>query len=88
MAQGSPDEALRHCLLLLALNGIYVLLSKTEEWHLSRDPVYVEYAQWIEEHGMLRFIRHIPFLSCLTYRAPGGEGSRSSDIQQFSEWHV
>lgn len=87
MAQGSPAEALRHCLLLLALNGIYVLRAKTEEWHLSRDPVYVDYARWVEEHGMFRFIRHLPLLSCLTYRVPGGEGVHSSDSQQFSQQH-
>ena len=57
MAQGTPDETLRHCLLLLGLNGIYALRAKTEEWHLSRDPDYVRYAQWIEARGMFRWIR-------------------------------
>ena len=71
IANGTPYEALRHCLLLLALNGIYVLRAKTEEWHLSRDPVYVEYARWMEEHGMFRFIKHLPLLSCLTFRKAG-----------------
>jgi hypothetical protein len=88
VAQASPAEALRNCLLLLALNGIYILRAKTEEWHLSRDPIYVEYASWIEENGMFRFIRDLPWLSCLTYRAPGGERLRPSDSRQFSEQHV
>lgn len=57
LSQGAPDEAFRHCLLLLGLNGIYLLRAKTEEWHLSRDPDYVCYAQWIEQHGLFHFIR-------------------------------
>jgi len=70
MSQGAPDETLRHCLLLLGLNGIYLLRAKTEEWHLSRDPVYVSYALWMEEHGALRWIRHLPLARHLAYRAP------------------
>ena len=57
MASGTPDVALRHCLLLLGLNLVYWLRAKTEEWHLSRDPDYVAYARWIEMHGIFRFIR-------------------------------
>ena len=70
MAQGAPDEVLRHCLLLLGLNGIYALRAKTEEWHLSRDADYVAYALWLEAHGMFRWIRHLPVLCHLAYRAP------------------
>ena len=57
LSQGAPDEALRHCLLLLGLNGLYLLRAKTEEWHLSRDPDYRRYARWIEEHGLFRWAR-------------------------------
>ena len=60
LSQGGPGEALRHCLLLLGLNGIYLLRAKTEEWHLSRDPDYVRYALWIEQHGLFRSLRHLP----------------------------
>lgn len=76
MAQGTPDAALRHSLLLLALNGIYILRAKTEERHLSRDTDYVEYALWIEKHGMFRFIRFLPLLSFLGYKNP----SRQPDV--------
>ncbi|MFY0310193.1 methyltransferase family protein [Leisingera sp. D0M16] len=56
-------EALRHCLLLLGINGIYFLRAKAEEKHLSEDPTYVAYALWIEQHGMLRWLgRLIPML--------------------------
>lgn len=70
MAQGTPDETLRHCLLLLGLNAIYAMRAKTEEWHLSRDPDYVRYALWIEENGMFRWIRHLPVVRYFTYRGP------------------
>jgi len=70
MAQGTPDETLRHCLLLLGLNGIYAMRAKTEEWHLSRDPDYVSYALWMDENGMFRWIRHLPVVCWLAYRAP------------------
>lgn len=49
------DEALRHCLLLLGLNAVYILRAKTEERHLSRDPDYARYAAWIDRHGLFRF---------------------------------
>lgn len=55
-------EALRNCLLLLLVNAIYYLRAKTEERHLSLDPVYVEYAKWIDGHGLLRFINRLPLL--------------------------
>lgn len=70
MAQGSADETLRHCLLLLALNGIYAMRAMTEERHLSQDPDYVAYARWIDHHGMFRFLRHLPVLGNLRYRPP------------------
>lgn len=70
MALGSADVALRHCLLLLALNGIYLLRAKTEEWHLSRDPLYVEYALWMENHGILRWMQGWPVIRQLVYHAP------------------
>lgn len=54
LVHGAPDQSLRHCLLLLGLNGIYLLRAKTEEWHLSRDPDYLRYAAWIAAHGLFR----------------------------------
>lgn len=70
MAQGSPDETLRHCLLLLGLNAIYTLRAKTEERHLSRDPAYVDYALWIDQHGLFRWTRYLPLFGYLAYRRP------------------
>ncbi|MGO9835338.1 MAG: isoprenylcysteine carboxylmethyltransferase family protein [Polyangiaceae bacterium] len=62
------QDALRHSLLLGCVNTIYFLRAKTEERHLSRDPTYVAYALWMNDHGTLRFIgRLIPFFK---YKAP------------------
>jgi protein-S-isoprenylcysteine O-methyltransferase Ste14 len=70
VAQGTVAEALRHSLLLLGLNLVYLLRARTEERHLSRDPDYVAYALWMEEHSLFRFVRHLPILRRLAYRAP------------------
>jgi hypothetical protein len=58
-----PWEAIRHCVALFGQNFVYFLRAKTEEWHLSRDPAYVEYGLWMNEHGVLAFIgRWFPIL--------------------------
>jgi protein-S-isoprenylcysteine O-methyltransferase Ste14 len=63
-----PAMALKHCLGLAFINFIYFMRARTEEKHLSRDPVYVEYALWMNEHGVLRFLgKWIPFFR---YKAP------------------
>jgi protein-S-isoprenylcysteine O-methyltransferase Ste14 len=72
-----PNEgaalALKHSLLLLCVNFIYYMRAKTEERHLSRDPVYVEYALWMNEHGWLRFLNRIPIAKHLfVYKPPTG----------------
>jgi hypothetical protein len=42
------------------LNFIYLMRAKTEEWHLARDPAYVQYAAWIARHGLLASLWRIP----------------------------
>ena len=62
------SAALRNCLLLGLLNLVYYARARTEERHLSRDPKYVAYALWINEHGVLRHLaRALPFTR---YRPP------------------
>jgi hypothetical protein len=56
-------DSLRHCALLGALNFIYFLRARTEERHLSRDPTYVAYALWMRDHGIFRWLKHIPRLA-------------------------
>ncbi len=64
------STALRNCCLLCLVNLIYYARARTEERHLSRDPTYVAYALWINEHGLLRRVtRALPFMR---YRAPAG----------------
>jgi protein-S-isoprenylcysteine O-methyltransferase Ste14 len=80
VASQEASVALRHCLALLLLNGVYFVRARTEEHHLSRDPTYVAYARWIDAHGVLSMLnRRIPWLR---YRAPAaarcvGSGFRS-----------
>ncbi|MEW2911314.1 isoprenylcysteine carboxylmethyltransferase family protein [Leisingera sp. JC11] len=68
------SEALRLSLLLLGINGIYVLRAKAEERHLSEDPAYVAYALWIERHGKLRWLGRL--LPVLRYAPPATAAAR------------
>lgn len=62
------ENSLKACLMLLGINFIYYMRALTEERHLSRDPAYVEYALWMNDHSPLRFInRLLPFVR---YKAP------------------
>jgi protein-S-isoprenylcysteine O-methyltransferase Ste14 len=70
MFNGSWSDTLRRSLLLVSLNFIYYLRAKTEERHLSLDPVYVQYAQWIDEHGVLRRLNRIPIVGALARWRP------------------
>ncbi len=63
-------QSLRGCMLLCMLNGIYYLRAKTEERHLSLDPVYQQYARWIEPHGLLRGLNRLPGIGALARWRP------------------
>ncbi len=52
-------DSVRRCGLLLLINFIYYLRARTEEAHLRRDPVYVQYSDWINEHGLFRWLRRL-----------------------------
>jgi hypothetical protein len=70
------SAAVRNCCLLGLLNLVYFARARTEEKHLSRDPTYVAYALWMNDHGLLRRVGQlIPFMR---YRAPTGAGAESS----------
>ena len=45
-------QAVQSCLLLGGVNLVYFLRAKTEERHLSRDPVYRDYAAYIARNGI------------------------------------
>lgn len=50
---GHFTEAIRNMFMLGCVNFVYYLRAKTEERHLSRDPVYRQYLQAIDEHGLI-----------------------------------
>ncbi len=70
MINSTVDVAVRCSLLLLMLNTIYYLRAKTEERHLSLDPVYRQYALWIERRGVLRFLNRIPVIGAIALWRP------------------
>jgi hypothetical protein len=56
-ASGHWYDALRNCCLIGLLNLVYYLRARTEENHLSlRDPDYVAYALWMNEHGVMSWV--------------------------------
>lgn len=61
VGHGSWQGNLRACLFLLLLNGIYGLRAWTEERHLRKDPAYVEYCRWMDEHGLWSRVRNYFF---------------------------
>jgi protein-S-isoprenylcysteine O-methyltransferase Ste14 len=76
-AVAGGGEAVRHVLMLLALNAIYFLRARAEERHLSEDPRYVAYALWMNDHGLLRGLGR--WFPSLRYRPPpaGAAGARA-----------
>jgi protein-S-isoprenylcysteine O-methyltransferase Ste14 len=60
-------SALKSTLALGGVGAIYFLRARTEERHLSKDPAYVAYALWMNEHGVLRGLNRFSFFA---YRAP------------------
>jgi protein-S-isoprenylcysteine O-methyltransferase Ste14 len=63
-------EAFKNTMGLAGVSTIYFLRARTEERHLSRDPTYVEYALWMNEHGWLRFLNRVPLVRLIKYKAP------------------
>lgn len=58
------QTGLQLSLLLFCVNIVYSLRSYAEERMLSQDPVYIQYALWMDDHGVLRWVgRLAPFLS-------------------------
>jgi protein-S-isoprenylcysteine O-methyltransferase Ste14 len=68
IASTGLGDAIRGCLMLALVGGIYFVRARTEERHLSRDPTYVAYALWMNDYGLLRGLgQAMPFFR---YRAP------------------
>jgi hypothetical protein len=63
IVEGGVLDAVRDCLLLLGVNVIYYLRARTEERHLSWDPVYREYATLMNDKSIFRGVaKWLPFL--------------------------
>jgi len=70
LSTDGPAQAAQHAAALLAVNLLYVVRARAEEQHLSEDPDYVRYAEWINEYGVFAWLgRRLPILR---YRAPRG----------------
>lgn len=48
---GSLYDAIRACVLLACVNGVYYIRAKTEERHLGADPDYRAYSEWMERNA-------------------------------------
>jgi protein-S-isoprenylcysteine O-methyltransferase Ste14 len=77
----SPALAIKQCLLLAGVNGIYYLRAKTEERNLRSDPVYAAYCDYIDQHGLFAHIRRFLGRSVAPPRAtPQLSGSRPIEL--------
>ena len=48
---GNPVDMIRNTAVLCLVAGVYYWRARTEERHLSADPAYREYAEWMERNG-------------------------------------
>ena len=53
VTSGNVVDAIRNTALLAAVSGVYYWRAKTEEWHLSADPDYRTYAEWMSRYGFV-----------------------------------
>jgi protein-S-isoprenylcysteine O-methyltransferase Ste14 len=50
---GSTADMIRNTAILALVSGIYYWRARTEEKHLMADPVYAEYAAWMQRHALV-----------------------------------
>lgn len=73
ISSAGPLDALQRMIMFAGICFIYFLRARTEENHLSRYSEYVEYAEWINQNGVFRFInRFIPALRYSPEKAKQG----------------
>jgi protein-S-isoprenylcysteine O-methyltransferase Ste14 len=53
---GSLTDMIRNTALLGIVSGIYYWRAKSEERHLMADPLYRDYAAWIEQNGLFTLL--------------------------------
>jgi protein-S-isoprenylcysteine O-methyltransferase Ste14 len=55
---GNVADMIRNTFLLAAVSGVYYWRARTEEKHLSADPAYRDYAEWMARNGPIpRLVR-------------------------------
>jgi protein-S-isoprenylcysteine O-methyltransferase Ste14 len=55
---GNVNDMVRNTVILACVSGVYYWRARTEERHLSADPAYRDYAQWMDRNAPLpRLIR-------------------------------
>jgi isoprenylcysteine carboxyl methyltransferase (ICMT) family protein YpbQ len=68
LSQENPGVAMQHTAGLLGVNLLYLIRARAEERHLSEDPIYVQYALWMNEHSLFSALgKNIPWFS---YKTP------------------
>lgn len=81
----NPLDAIRLSLLLVCVNLVYTARAYAEERMLSQDPTYVQYALWMERHGLLRWVgKWVPILS-YSYRLAYWKRNGSPYMKSQSE---
>lgn len=50
---GSTTDMIRNTAILTLVSGIYYWRARTEEKHLMADPVYAEYAAWMQRNALI-----------------------------------
>ncbi len=50
---GNPVDSIRNTALLAGVTAVYYWRARTEELHLSADPAYRAYAEWMSRNGMI-----------------------------------
>lgn len=59
ISSGSLSTAMLNTCAMAAVSGIYTMRAITEERHLSRDPDYVAYRDWIRQHGLVAKLKSL-----------------------------
>jgi protein-S-isoprenylcysteine O-methyltransferase Ste14 len=61
---GNLTDVIRNSFVMAVVAGVYYWRARTEERHLSADPAYRAYAEWMDRHGplprLLRFLSGRP----------------------------
>ncbi|MDB5720514.1 MAG: protein-S-isoprenylcysteine methyltransferase [Alphaproteobacteria bacterium] len=60
VTNGNVADMVRNFVLMAAVSGVYYWRARTEERHLSADPAYRAYSEWMDRHGPIaRLLRKL-----------------------------